>query len=471
MGMLLFYKVEMCRAGEAHMNKKLGIFIVLFWFVFIDKANAEEVSVTNGNELQKVLANTSENRIIRLEPGEYIGTFTINQPLHLIGEEGAKLIGLKNGNVLTIEADDVTVEGLQIEGGGSQNAGIYVKGNRSFIQKNIIQDVFHGIYAKESYGHRIENNVISSFTGSSNHKGYGIYLVKAPNSAATSNFIYDTQDGIFVSYSDFCEIRRNQMVRARYGVHTMDSRTVLIAQNEVRESVNGLMIMQSNEVSILANSFHLNTKIDGAGMFIFDTFDSKISSNLMQGNFKGILLENAKRNTFEFNTFIGNHTGLELRKASEENTIYLNNFYHNSRQIISDEKNINLFSKDNYGNYFDDHGSLNLNNDDLVDYAYKSGDVFYNMTSEEPYLSIFYQSPAVQLWNMIEQYTPMPSDSFVIDETPLVKPAPVSWNDGKLEKVFFSNPTFNMMQIAIFLFVLVGSVFILLKLGRGKHEI
>ena len=116
--------------------------------------------------------------------------------------------------------------------------------------------------------------MITSFKGSSNHKGYGIYLVKAPNSVAANNFIYDTQDGIYVSYSDYCEIRGNQMVRARYGVHTMDSKTVLIAQNEVRESVNGLMIMQSNEVSILANSFYLNTKIDGSGMFIFDTFDS-----------------------------------------------------------------------------------------------------------------------------------------------------------------------------------------------------
>lgn len=462
---------EMCRAGEAHMYKKIGIFLVIIWFIFIGKASAEEVTVTNGNELQEALSNSSENEIIRLEPGEYLGSFTAIRPVHLIGKEGATLIGPKSGNVLTIEADDVIVEGLQIQGSGSQNAGIYVKGNRSLIHKNIISNVFHGIYAKDSYGHRMENNVITSFKGSTNHKGYGIYFVKAPNSFATGNLIYDTQDGIYVSYSDFCEIRRNQMVRARYGVHTMDSKTVLIAQNKVQESVNGLMIMQSNEVSILANSFYLNTKIDGAGMFIFDTFDSKISSNIMQSNFKGILLENAKRNTLEFNTFIGNNTGLELRKASDENTIYLNNFYHNTRQIISEKKNINLFNKDNYGNYFDDHGSLNLNNDDLVDYAYKSGDVFYNMTAEEPFLSIFYQSPAVELWNMIEQYTPMPSDSFVIDESPLVKPAPVSWNDGKSEKAFFSNPTFDMTLIITFLIVLVGSVFILLKLGRGKHEV
>lgn len=463
--------VEMCRAGEAHMYKKIGIFIVLVWFIFIGKANAEEISVTDGNELKEALSKTGENRIIRLEPGEYVGVFTISETVHLIGKEGAKLIGPGSGNVLTIEADDVTVEGLQIEGSGSQNAGIYVKGNRSFIQKNLIQDVFHGIYAKESYGHRMENNVITSFKGSSNHKGYGIYLVKAPNSVAANNFIYDTQDGIYVSYSDYCEIRGNQMVRARYGVHTMDSKTVLIAQNEVRESVNGLMIMQSNEVSILANSFYLNTKIDGSGMFIFDTFDSKISSNIMQGNFKGILLENAKRNTIEFNTFIGNHTGLELRKASDENTIYLNNFYHNTRQIISDQKNTNQFTKDKYGNYFDDHGSLNLNNDELVDFAYKSGDVFYNMTSEEPYLSIFYQSPAVELWNMIEQYTPMPSDSFVIDESPLVKPAPVSWSNGNSEESVSSNAPLNGWQIVTFLIVVVGSLSILLKLGWGKDEV
>ncbi|MBP2239668.1 parallel beta-helix repeat protein [Cytobacillus eiseniae] len=452
------------------MYNKIVFLLLLLWVGFTGRTYAEELIVKNSSELEQAL-NTQSAEVIKMVPGIYEGIFNIKYPVHLIGEEGVKLVGPYNGDVLTIDADDVVVEGLHIEGSGSQNAGIYVKGNRSIIHQNIIKNAFHGIYAKESYGHRIENNVVTSFDDKKKHKGYGIYVVKAPNSSIVSNYVYDTQDGVYVSYSDFCEVRANKMIKARYGVHTMDSKSVLISQNEVRESVNGLMIMQSNEVSIINNFFYLNTKIDGAGMFIFDTFDSKVSSNMMNGNFKGIIMENAKRNTLEFNTFIGNNTGLELGEATDGNTIYLNNFYHNTRQIISEKDQENQFNLDNYGNYYDDHGSLNLNKDHLVDFAYKSGDVFYNMTRKEPVLNIFYQSPAVELWNMIEQYTPMPSDSFIIDDSPLVKPAPVSWNEQKTEKSFLSNPTFDWIQIFCFLVILTSSVYILLKFGRERHEI
>lgn len=452
------------------MHKKVLLFMVCFIFFLVGKAYGAELTVTNSNELQEALLNRTSSTI-KIKAGEYTGNFTIAHPVHLIGEKGAKLIGPDEGNVLTIEADDVIIEGLQVEGSGSQFAGIYIKGNRSFIHHNYLTNVFHGIYAHESYGHRFDQNIITSFGEKSKHKGYGIYLVKSPNTSASSNIISDTQDGIYVSYSESCQVKENQMIRTRYGVHTMDSKNVLISQNHVRESVNGLMIMQSYEIFIIENVFYLNTKIDGAGMFIFDTFDSKIAANVVMSNYRGILMENAKRNRIEFNTFLENDTGIELRKKSEENTIYLNNFYQNTKQIISDNQNKNMFSKDNYGNYFDDHQSLNLNKDDIVDFAYKSGDVFYNMTSKEPFLQVFHRSPAVELWNMIEKFTPIPSDTFVVDEYPLINPAPVNWEKGQSELSYKEKKDINVFQILSFFLIFSGSSFILFKLGRENHEV
>lgn len=453
------------------MYRKIGFSILFFWLLFVGTASSEEISVSTSEELQAALANGEGLKVIKVKSGEYFGNFIISHSIHLVGEKGAKLIGPSNGNVLAIEADDVIVEGFQVEGGGSQNAGIYVKGNRSIVQHNEIRNVFHGIYSRDGYGHQFKENIITSYNGNQHHKGYGIYLVNSPNTVILGNLIYDTQDGVYVSYSDYCEVKGNQMVRARYGVHTMDSRNVLIAQNQVRESVNGLMIMQSYEVFIIENFFYLNTKIDGAGMFIYDTFDSKISSNLVRSNFKGILMENAQRNTFEFNTFLENNCGMEIRKNSSGNTIYLNNFTNNIQSIISDKENSNRFNKDNYGNYYNDHGSINLNGDDLVDFAYKSGDVFYNMTRQEPYLQVFYQSPAVELWNMIEQFTPMPSDAFVVDEKPLVKPAPVKLNQSYKDAPKIVKQKVKEIQVSYFFIVLFGSVFILICFGREKHEV
>ncbi|MBU8878314.1 right-handed parallel beta-helix repeat-containing protein [Bacillus sp. FJAT-29790] len=452
------------------MYYRSGLFFLFFWVLLAGKVYAEELTVSNTEELFQALSYDREITAIKLKPGEYVGNFIVSEPVHIFGEKGAKLIGPNNGYVLTVESSDVIVEGLQVEGGGSQNAGIYVKGDRAYIHHNEIKNVFHGIYARDSYGHRFENNVITSFPGDRNYKGYGIYFVSAPNSLAVGNYIHDTQDGIYVSFSDFCEVRENQMIRARYGVHTMDSKNILISQNEVRESINGLMIMQSYEVFIIENFFYLNTAKNGTGMFIYDTFDSKISSNMIKGNFKGILMENAQRNRLEFNTILENDTGLELRKKSNGNTISFNNFLENTNQIITDKDNVNQFNKDNFGNFYSDHGSLNLNNDDLVDFAYKSGNIFYNIAKQEPLLQVFHQSPAVNLWNMVEQYTPMPSDSFIVDEFPLAKPAPVNWKSVSSKGEVGEGRDFQGLQIFIFMCVLLGSTLILFTLRRARYE-
>jgi parallel beta-helix repeat protein len=452
------------------MYKKIGLFLILFSLILTGKAFGEEVTVSSSEELREALSSDREISIIKIKPGRYNGNFSVEKRVHIIGEKGVKLFGLESGNVLTIEADDVIVESLEIEGSGSQNAGIYVKGDRSYLHHNALNKVFHGIYARDSYGHRFENNIISSFDSVKRHKGYGIYLVKAPNTAVKGNYFYDTQDGVYVSYSDFCEISGNQMLKSRYGVHTMDSRNILIAHNQVTESINGLMIMQSYEISIMENYFYLNTKIDGAGMFIYDTFDSKISSNIVKGNFRGIVLENAKRNRLEFNTFLENDTGLEIGINSTDNTIYLNNFYRNTRQIISDKDNSNYFNKEEYGNYYDDHSSLNMNSDSKVDFAYKSGDVFYQMASKEPLLQVFFQSPAVELWNTVEQITPIPSDSLIVDEAPLAKPAQVKWEENTSETQV-SSSSHEMDLILFFMIILFASLFILMKLGGSAMKL
>ncbi|KON88361.1 nitrous oxidase accessory protein NosD [Sporosarcina globispora] len=450
------------------MYKKIGCFLLFFSLFLAGKASAQELTAASPNELREALANPKISAI-KLESGLYKGNFSIERKIHITGEKGTRIIGTEKGNVLTIAADDVIVENLEIEGSGSQDAGIYVKGDRAYLHHIALKNLFHGIHARNSYGHRFENNLITSFNGMNQHKGYGIYLAEAPNTAVRDNYFYNTQDGVYVSYSDFCEVKGNIMSRARYGVHTMDSRNVLIADNQVTESINGLMIMQSYEVIILENFFHKNTKTGGAGIFMYDTFDSKIASNIVKGNFKGIILENAQRNRLEFNAFLQNDTGLEIGENSNENTIYFNNFSGNTRQVITEKDNRNVFSKDHYGNYFDDHDSLNLDNDHKVDFPYKSGDVFYQMADAEPLLQVFYQSPAVELWNMIEQYTPIPSDTFIIDESPLIKPAPLEQKEIKSEKNF-TNKNYEIPLMLFFFLILIASLLIL-KYGRKNNEV
>ena len=187
--------------------------------------------------------------------------------------------------------------------------------------------------------------MITSFKESS-IKGFAIYLVEAPNSRVTNNYSYDTNDGIYLSFSDFCEVSNNYIKKARYGVHTMDSKDGIIAENFVTHSRIGLMIMQSYNFHIKNNYLYSNTQVDGTGMFIFDTFDSRISTNVMKMNNKGMFLENAIDNMIEFNIIEGNEKGIQVGKDSSRNEINLNNFVGNNLQVIYMKKvTMNLVGK------------------------------------------------------------------------------------------------------------------------------
>ena len=453
------------------MRGKAFFFLPFFFFLGSNLVYGNTVSVSTFEELQEKVETTLPGNTIILEAGEYAGQLLITKPIKLKGKEGAHIVGPPSGYPIIIEADDVTVENLIIEGGGSQNAGIYIKSSRNKILNNVFREVFHGIYIKNGYGNEISNNSITSFSNDKFHKGFGVYTVDAPQTKISNNYFRDLQDGVFVSYSDFSDISHNVVENVRYGIHTMDSTNVVISKNEVRKSHNGLMIMQSNGVLITENVLHLNTTIDGSGMFIFDTFDSLIRVNLMTGNFKGIYFENAKRNTVEFNVFLQNDIGFDLGKDSVENLIYLNNFVKNTRQMVTDSENENLLSRDGFGNYWDDIRKINLNGDDFVDFPYKSGDIFFNMTSKEPLLQVFMQSPTVYLWNKIEQFTPIPADHFVIDKHPLVTSAPIDLGFIKTANSKKQQTEYSFPQILVFSSIVILSVNILWVSRRKENEI
>lgn len=387
---------------------------------------AQKITVSDTASLSKALREADTGSTILLEAGEYKGAFTINKSLHLIGIGNVIITGLDKGHVLTVEADGVTIENIEITGGGSNSAGIYIMSNRNHILNNHIHDVFHGIQVMKGYGNIIQGNMISSYSNPTEHKGYGVNLIESDHAIVVDNRLSTLQDGVYISYSNYVEVNNNTISKARYGVHTMDSQYVAIYENEVRESHNGSMIMQSYDIYIRHNRFHMNTTKNGTGIFVFDTFNSDFSQNIIESNYRGIYLQNASRNTIHLNHIAENMKGLELGEKSNQNKVYANNFIKNTQQVVTQPQNENQFTVEGVGNYWDDLKIVDLNEDLINDFAYKSGDVFYTTTAKEPLLQLFIESPTVQLWNMIEQYTYIPSDSVIIDERPLATPVNVN---------------------------------------------
>lgn len=446
-----------------------AVFIAFFLWCLPTVSDAKEIIVTDTATFIAALQTVEDGDTLVLEEGQYTGSFTIDRSIHLKGNGIVVIQGIEQGNVLTLQADQVTIENIHITGSGSSGAGIYITSNQNRIIDTKIYEVFHGIYVNNGFGNRMEGNTISSYLEPKKHKGYGVYLVDADYSHVSKNTFNSLQDGVYVSFSDYAEVIHNDIENARYGVHTMDSQQVVIHENEVRNSHIGAMIMQSYYVYIRNNHFHHNTTKNGTGIFVFDTFDSDFSQNQIDSNFRGIYFENASRNTIHMNQLMENMKGLELNEKSNYNRIFANNFIQNMQQVVTHPQNENAFTVDGIGNYWDDGKIVDLNDDKLNDFAYKSGDVFYALTAKEPYYQIFVDSPAVRLWNMIEQFTYIPTDSFIIDEQPLTEPMNIRFRMGSTTDDIVLTDTSKGSIAPFILFLTFSSVsVILLRITRRR---
>ncbi|HSK22153.1 MAG TPA: carboxypeptidase regulatory-like domain-containing protein [Egicoccus sp.] len=126
--------------------------------------------------LQAAIDGAVAGDTITVAAGEYAGPVVVNKPLTILAEPGATLTGGVAQTALTIAANDVTIDGLTIEGPltqphyengwgtGQEAVGIGLSGARTGIvlTDNTIQDVRTGVYVTpnssvEATGNTIEN--------------------------------------------------------------------------------------------------------------------------------------------------------------------------------------------------------------------------------------------------------------------------------------------------------------------------
>jgi nitrous oxidase accessory protein len=101
-----------------------------------------------------------------IPPGEYHESVVITKPLTLVGKGLPVIDGGGAGDVVRIEADDVTLRGFVIRNSAQavadEPAGVRAIGDRATVEGNHLEDVLYGVILQESNGHIIRDNHISS---------------------------------------------------------------------------------------------------------------------------------------------------------------------------------------------------------------------------------------------------------------------------------------------------------------------
>ncbi|MBC7128862.1 MAG: right-handed parallel beta-helix repeat-containing protein [Thermoplasmatales archaeon] len=279
------------------------------------KINMERVLHVGGNgvnnytKIQDAINDSVDGDTIIVHEGFYEENLIINKSLKILGENAK----IKTSSI-EIYANNVYIEGFSIEGNKKgetikcygdnfyfykneiyfSGKGLFITGNSSKIEKNIIRQNEVGIWI-EGKGWMInENDIINNW--------YGIWAEKSENFHITkNNFSYTQWYGMWI------------------------------------EGENGFI--EENNVSKSCYP-----------VYIYKTFDTKISKNFISKNMEGVQFLNSKNNSFEENYLEENQRyGVYLGSDCTGNRIIRNTFIDNIPNARDDS--INIWNENYWSDY------------------------------------------------------------------------------------------------------------------------
>lgn len=286
--------------------------------------------------IQQLIDNASMGDTIRIPSGTYHENIVIDKSITLIGENKNTTIidGDEKGSAITINADNVKINGFTIKNGSGVPLGLA------------------GIFFNSDYN-EITNNIVS-----------------------------DNADGLHLNNSDYNIVKDNIFMNNIFGLVLSESHGNNVSDNYIQNPYGvgiftGISILYSNE-----NTFSKNIIIDntGNGFFLYYSNNNIIIGNNISNNRWGIFLEGSItldgnillqgfNNSIIGNVISKNVYGITPRASS--NLFYHNNLIENENQIgYMPEECQNVWNSSNKGNYWDDYKGSDINSDGLGDTPY-----------------------------------------------------------------------------------------------------
>jgi nitrous oxidase accessory protein len=427
--------------------------------------------------LQARLDAAAPGDTIVVDGGVHDGPFVIDTPLVLVGKNRPHLKGDEATHVVTINASDVTIEGVRITDSGKQlsgdHAGIMVQGHRATIRGNHLADVLHGVYVKgKDRAVIVENTIEGPPTvarqvtpeearqyedcsvppegGScevplvSAQRGNGIHLWSALHATITHNTVHHTRDGTYFSHSDHNYTAHNTIHDVRYGLHFMYSDDNAFEHNVFTDNASGSALMYSDGITVRHNTFRNNRSQRGYGLLLQTMTDGRFVDNRMTQNGTGVYLENSTRNVFEQNVVASNYRGFRITGSSMENRFGRNLIRGNLHTAaVSGMSETNEWTIDGVGNFWGPRGLLDVDADGVSELPYRTVDLLGGRREDFAYVDLLAASPGLILLEEALRRVPSLDVPAITDEAPLLQPpaalvAGSSRHRGPIVAAFFT---------------------------------
>lgn len=410
------------------MNKQF-LHSVVFFTLFTGTLFAQTIEVCNSCDITtitKAVEKAQPFDTIVVKKGIYkeynIG---VAKPLTIIGENNPVIDGENKGEIITIESDNVTIEGLTIVNVGTSYTTDFaairvVKSKKFLIKNNTLKRLFFGIYLEKSNHGKVLNNIIKGDAVNEYNSGNGIQLWYCNNVQVANNEIRNVRDGIYLEFSDQIAIKNNKSTNnLRYGLHFMFSNNDTYTHNLFENNGAGVAVMFSKFIKMYNNTFRKNWGTAAFGLLLKEINDSEIRGNIFEENTVGINIEGSNRIEYTYNDFKSNGWAVKVRGACYANTFTKNNFLYNSFDIsYNSNLNDNVFNK----NYWSNYTGYDLNKNGIGDVPYRPVKLFSYIVNRTPETIILLRSLFIDIIDFSEKVSPVFTPDNLMDSNPLLKP-------------------------------------------------
>ena len=359
-----------------------------------------------------------------VEAGVYPGDLRIDRPLTLVGRGRPLLLGSGAGTVVSVRADDVVIEGFDIDGRGggdlgTDSSGIHVAARRATIRDCRIFRTLFGIYLREADGASIERcDVRGIREKEAGEKGSGIHVWNTDGFRLSDNTITEARDGFYVQSSRNGVITGNRARDLRYGLHYMFSDDNRFEDNVFENAAAGAALMYSRRIVFRRNRFLHNRGFASVGLLLKACDDLEAESNLIADNARGLFLEGSYRNVFLRNLIAESDTAVVLYDSCGNNRFEGNSFVANLTPLTLVGRRTDTVFR---ANYWSDNEEPDLDGDGHTDRPYRLSSVFDHLRGNLTAADLFTQGFAAAALGLAERAFPVLEPVSVEDASPLAR--------------------------------------------------
>jgi len=407
-------------------HKTTILFIITLIFGMVIQAKTITVCAScDVSSIKQGVAIASPFDTLLIKKGIYKEVnIVIDKPLTLLGEGNPVIDGENKGEIITITADNVTVDGLSIINVGTSYtadyAAIRVVKSKDFLIQNLrLEKLFFGIYLEKSRDGRVFNNKIMGDAVEEYNSGNGIQLWYCRNIEVEQNIVKHVRDGIYLEFSDSITINNNlSSNNVRYGLHFMFSNNDDYTNNTFENNGAGVAVMFSKYIKMYNNTFKKNWGTASYGLLLKEINDAEIIGNTFEENTIGITVEGSNRIEYKNNDFKSNGWAVKVRGACYANSFINNNFLSNSFDISYNSRlNDNVFEN----NYWSSYTGYDLDKNGIGDVPYRPVKLFSYIVNRTPETIILLRSLFIDIIDFSEKVSPVFTPDNLFDNFPRMK--------------------------------------------------